>query len=96
MNYWHLLVPLFEIVIMTLVLNYLLKFFWGTRAMDVIFGFIAFLFLFVVATWFNFPVLEKIMLDVVNVAVLAVFISARVTSCPFKIAGEGKKIPRVS
>lgn len=74
MNYWHFLVPLFEIVILTMLLNYLLRFFWGTRAMDVVFGFLAFLFLFLIATWFNFPVLEKIMLDVVNVAVLAVFI----------------------
>lgn len=55
-------------------LNYLLKFFWGTRAMDVVFGFVAFLLIFFLATWFNFPVLEKLMLNVVNVAVIAVFI----------------------
>lgn len=42
--------------------------------MDVVFGFVAFLLIFFLATWFNFPVLEKLMLNVVNVAVLAVFI----------------------
>ena len=63
-----------EVIILTVILNYLLKFFWGTRAMDVVFGFIAFLFLFLIATWFGLPVLEKIMLNVVNVAVIAVFI----------------------
>lgn len=67
-------VPILEILILWVMLNYLLKFFWGTRAMDVVFGFVAFLFLFLVATWFGLPVVEKIMLNVVNVAVLAVFI----------------------
>lgn len=74
MNFLHFIVPLFEVIILTVILNYLLKFFWGTRAMDVVFGFLAFLFLFLIATWFQLPVLEKIMLNVVNVAVLAVFI----------------------
>ena len=70
----HFLVPVIEIIIIWVMLNYLLKFFWGTRAMDVVFGFLAFLFIFFLASWFSFPVLEKIMLNVVNVAVLAVFI----------------------
>jgi diadenylate cyclase len=63
-----------EIIILTIILNYLLKFFWGTRAMDVVFGFFAFLFVFIAATWVGLPVLEKIMLNVVNVAVIAVFV----------------------
>lgn len=71
-HYW--LVPFLEVITLTVMLNYLLKFFWGTRAMDVVFGFGAFLFIFFLATWFGLPVLEKIMLNVVNVAVLAVFI----------------------
>lgn len=67
-------VPLFEVVILTVMLNYLLKFFWGTRAMDVVFGFLAFLFIFLLTTWLGFPILEKIMLNVVNIALIAVFI----------------------
>lgn len=70
----NLLVPLSEIIIITVMLNYLLKFFWGTRAMDVVIGFLAFLFIFFIANWFHLPVLGKILLNVVNVAVLAVFI----------------------
>lgn len=42
--------------------------------MDVVFGFLAFLLIFFLATWFGFPVLERLMFNVVNVAVLAVFI----------------------
>jgi len=70
----HFIIPLLEIVIITVMINYILKIFWGTRAMDVISGFLAFLFLFFLATWFNFPVLGKIMLNVVSVAMIVVFI----------------------
>lgn len=42
--------------------------------MDVVFGFLAFLFIFFLASWLDFPVLKKLMFNVVNVAVLAVFI----------------------
>jgi len=74
MTILHLFVPILEVIIITVMLNYLLKFFWGTRAMDVVIGFLAFLFIFLVATWFGFPVLEKILFNVVNVAVIAIFI----------------------
>lgn len=70
----NFVIPVVEVAIIWVMLNYLLKFFWGTRAMDVVFGFLAFLFIFFLASWFGFPVLEKLMLNVVNVAVLAVFI----------------------
>lgn len=68
------MIPTLEVIILTVMLSYLLKFFWGTRAMDAVFGVLAFLLLFLVATWLHFPVLEKIMLNVANVAVLAIFI----------------------
>ncbi len=74
MNFLHYFIPLLEIVIIWIMINYLLRFFWGTRAMDVVFGFLAFLFVFFLASWLGFTVLEKLMLNVVNVAVLAVFI----------------------
>lgn len=63
-----------EILIITVMINYLLKFFWGTRAMDVVFGFLLFLLIFLLASWLDFPVLEKLMFHVVNVALIAVFV----------------------
>lgn len=42
--------------------------------MDAVFGMLAFLVLFLIANWFHLPVLEKIMFNVANVAVLAVII----------------------
>lgn len=74
MDFSHILIPLLEIVAIAVILNYLLKLFWGTRAMDVVFGFLAVLLLFLLVSWFHFPVLEKIMVNVVNVAVIAIFI----------------------
>lgn len=71
---FQLIIPSVEILIITIVIYYLLSFFWNTRAMDLIYGSVAFLALFSLSKWFNLPVLEKLMLYVVNVAVLALLI----------------------
>jgi uncharacterized protein (TIGR00159 family) len=71
---FHLMVPGIEILSIAIVLYYLLSFFWNTRAMDLLYGSLAFLTFFALSKWFNFPVLEKLMLYVVNVAVLALLI----------------------
>lgn len=71
---FHLLVPGIEIFCIAVVLYYLLSFFWNTRAMDLLYGSLAFLAFFALSKWFNLPVLEKLMLYVVNVAVLALLI----------------------
>lgn len=74
MTYLSYLTPLVEILCIAFMVNYLLRFFWGTRAMDLILGFIALLVLFSCSRWFGLPVLEKILFNIVNVAVLAVLI----------------------
>lgn len=71
---FHLMVPEIEILIIAIVLYYLLSFFWNTRAMDLLYGSLAFLGFFALSKWLNLPVLEKLMLYVVNVAVLALLI----------------------
>ncbi|WP_194844422.1 diadenylate cyclase CdaA [Candidatus Clavichlamydia salmonicola] len=79
-----------------LMLNYLLKFFWGTRAMDVVFGFLVFLFIFFIATEFNLPVIKKLMLHVVNIAAIAVFIifqpEIRLALSKIKIRGRKYRV----
>ncbi len=70
----QLLIPAIEILAIAIVLYYLLSFFWNTRAMDLLYGSLAFLTFFGLSKWFNLPVLEKLMLYVVNVAVLALLI----------------------
>lgn len=71
---FQLVVPGIEILIIAIVLYYLLSFFWNTRAMDLLYGSLAFLAFFALSKWLNLPVLEKLMFYVVNVAVLALLI----------------------
>lgn len=74
MHVFHLLVPAIEIAIIAIMIYYLLSFFWNTRAMDLVFGLLAFLFLYTVSRWFYLPVIQKLMLYFVNVAVVALLI----------------------
>lgn len=74
MNFIQVLIPCLEIVIMAIMIYYLLSFFWNTRAMDLVFGLMAFLALYATSTWLHLPVLQKLMLYFVNVAVIALLI----------------------
>ncbi len=74
MNLFQMLIPFFEILIMTVIINYLLSFFWNTRSMDLIFGVIAFLLLFAISSWVPLPVLHKLILLLANVAVIAIIV----------------------
>ncbi len=74
MQFFQLMIPGIEILIIAIVLYYLLSFFWNTRAMDLLYGSLAFLAFFALSKWLNLPVLEKLMLYVVNVAVVALLI----------------------
>lgn len=74
MPFFQMLTPIFEIVMIALVIYYFLSFFWNTRAMDLVFGLMAFLLFYALTTWLHLPVLEKLMLYFVNVAVIALLI----------------------
>jgi uncharacterized protein (TIGR00159 family) len=74
MAIFHSFTPILEIVIIAIMLNYLLSFFWNTRSMDLVLGLLAFLLIFAASTWFNLPILHKIMYLVGNVAVIAILI----------------------
>jgi len=74
MNLFQLMIPGLEIVIIAIIIYYLLSFFWNTRAMDLVFGLLAFLFVYTISSWFYLPVLQKLMLYFINVAVIALLI----------------------
>lgn len=74
MKFFQLMVPSLEIIIIAIMIYYLLSFFWNTRAMDLVFGLLAFLLLYTFSTWFYLPVLQKLLLYFVNVAVIALLI----------------------
>lgn len=69
-----MLFPILEILIIAVLVYQLLAFFGNTRAMDLIYGLLAFIALFAITYWIHFPVLQKLMLYFVNVAVLALLI----------------------
>lgn len=95
MSVFHFLTPFFEIAVISVIINYLLSFFWNTRSMDLVWGLFAFLLMFAVSSWLNFPILHKIMLLVANVAVIAVLIifqpELRVALSKFSLKGKRVK-----
>lgn len=74
MDYEQIAIAVCEISIIAIMVNYLLSFFWNTRAMDVVLGLLAFLGIFAIATWLRFPVLEKIMYYLSNAAGIALLV----------------------
>src|SRR3990167_2045920 len=74
MHFFHSITPFVEITIIAVMINYILSFFWNTKSIDLVFGFFAFLLILAASTWFNLPVLQKIMVLIGNVLVLAIII----------------------
>ncbi len=74
MHIFDSLIPLLEIIVISIMINYLLSFFWNTRSMDLVLGVLAFLVIFAVSSWLNFPILHKIMLLVANVAAIGLLV----------------------
>ncbi len=64
----------FEIVIIAVLLNYLLSFFWNTKSIDLVWGFLAFLLLMSLSSLLDLPVLRTIMLILGNAAVIAIIV----------------------
>jgi uncharacterized protein (TIGR00159 family) len=74
MTFFHSLTPLVEIAVITVMINYLLTFFWNTRSMDLVLGLMACLIIFGATEWLNLTILHTIMLLVSNTAVIAILI----------------------
>lgn len=66
--------PIIEILIITTMINYILSFLWNTKSMDLVVGFIAFLFILGVSSWLHLPVLHRIMILFGNVLAIAVIV----------------------
>ncbi|WP_194847537.1 diadenylate cyclase CdaA [Candidatus Neptunochlamydia vexilliferae] len=74
MAFYYAISPFIEIAIIAIMINYILSFFWNTRSMDLILGLLAFLAIFASSSVFNLPVLHKLMLDILSVAVIGILI----------------------
>lgn len=95
MGFFLTLTPLLEVTIIAIMLNYLLSFFWNTRSIDLVWGFLAFLLLVFFSGFFNLPVLHKIMILLGNAAVIAVLVifqpELRVALSKLSLKGKGSK-----
>ncbi|OGN61889.1 MAG: TIGR00159 family protein [Chlamydiae bacterium RIFCSPHIGHO2_12_FULL_49_11] len=87
-----------EILIITIVINYLLSFFWNTRSMDLIWGVASFIILFALTSILSLPVLHRLMLLVTNVAVIAIIIifQPEIRVALSKLSLKGKRYTEVS
>ncbi len=95
MGFYYTLTPLIEIMIIAVIINYILSFFWNTRSIDLMLGLLAFLLIFVASSWFNLPILHKLMLLMGNFAFIAVLIifqpELRVALSKFSLKGKRYK-----
>lgn len=94
----QIMVPGLEIVIISIMIYYLLLFFWNTRTMDLIFGLMAFVILYSASNWFNLQVLQKLMLYFVNVSVIALMIifQPELRLALSKLSVKGKKYKEIT
>ena len=98
MSFFQSITPIIEITVITVMINYLLSFFWNTRSMDLVFGLLAFLLIFIGTSWLNLPILKTIMLLVSNTAVIAILIifQPELRVALSKLSLKGKKFKEIT
>ncbi len=87
-----------EILIIAIIINYLLSFLWNTKSMDLVFGFFAFLLILGASSWFNLPVLHRIMILVGNVLAIGaiVIFQPELRMALSKLSLKGRRSKEVS
>jgi len=70
----QIIIPIVEMIIIAVMINYQLSFFWNTRSMDLVFGLIAFMIIFALSSFLHLDVLHQMLLFFGNVAVIAILI----------------------
>jgi len=98
MAFFHTLTPLVEIMVIAVMINYMLTFFWNTRSMDLVLGLMAFLLIFAATSWLSLPILHTIMLLVSNAAVIAILIifQPELRVALSKLSLKGKRFKEVT
>lgn len=98
MTFFHTFTPLVEIIVIAVMINYLLTFFWNTRSMDLVLGLMAFLLIFAATSWLSLPILHTIMLLVSNAAVIAILIifQPELRVALSKLSLKGKRFKEVT
>jgi diadenylate cyclase len=91
-------VPAIEIAMIAVIVYYLLSYFWNTRAMDLMLGLLAVIFVYGLSIWLHFPVIEKLMTYFVSVAVIALLIifQPELRLALSKLSVKGKKYREIN
>lgn len=71
---FHSITPFIEMLIMAIMLNYLLSFFWNTRSKDLLIGLLAFLLILALSSWLRLPILHQILIMISNILLIAIII----------------------
>jgi len=71
---FHSITPFIEMIIIAIMLNYLLSFFWNTRSKDLVIGLLAFLLILAASSWLKLPILHQILITISNILLIAVII----------------------
>lgn len=66
--------PFIEMLIIAIMLNYLLSFFWNTRSKDLVIGLLAFMLILAASSWLKLPILHQILVTVSNILLIAIII----------------------
>ena len=95
---FHSITPLIEMLIIAVMLNYLLSFFWKTRSKDLIIGLLAFLFILAASSWLRLPILHQILILVSNVALIGIIIifQPELRAALSKLSLKGKRYKEIS
>lgn len=98
MDIIHSLTPIIEVLIIAIMLNYLLSLIWNTRSMDLVYGLLAFLFIFGASSWFNLPVLHQIMVLIGNVSIIAIIVifQPEIRVALSKLSLKGKRFKEIT
>lgn len=92
------LTPFLEVIIIAIMLNYLLSFFWNTKSMDILWGIFAFTFIFAFSTWLKLPVLHRIMILFGNAALIGILIifQPELRAALSKLSLKGKRYKEIT
>lgn len=98
MRFLHMSVPFVEMGIIAVSVYYLLSFFWNTRTMDLIFGLLALLALYLFSLWLDLPVIYNLMLYFANVAVIGILVlfQPELRIALSKLSVKGKKYREIT
>ena len=92
------LIPFIEIGVISIILNYLLSFFWNTKSKDLLVGLLAFFSIFAVSSILHLPVLYTLMTNLMNVAAVGLIIifQPELRVALSKLSLKGKRYREVS